>query len=302
MAGYVDALKYMIQNEAKSIEAVSLLEKWLKKSNTGEQADLYTLRREVLELHELREDREDAEPKKKPAVPEVLDDVPVQLRKIGEGEEASASGSAQGGVMAEKVKQLEELRQAAEARRKGLLSQGGGDDSSSASYESSYESEEKKDAAAEKEEEKTAAEKDKEEEPQELEVEAKEKDAAAKEEEEKHAAEKGKDEEPKVFDPDTEDLWSLMCAYDEGLGVDFSQLTDGTLQKRVEEFMSLVRLPPGQWQHGEGIRLEELLGDLSASLEATRASQREEIRKIQEKLDEEKENLAKAESIVEEIQ
>ncbi|CAE7263584.1 unnamed protein product, partial [Symbiodinium necroappetens] len=161
---------------------------------------------------------------------------------------------------------------------------------------------EKKDAAAEKEEEKTAAEKDKEEEPQELEVEAKEKDAAAKEEEEKHAAEKGKDEEPKVFDPDTEDLWSLMCAYDEGLGVDFSQLTDGTLQKRMEEFMSLVRLPPGQWQDGEGIRLEELLGDLSASLEDTRASQREEIRKIQEKLDEEKENLAKAESIVEEIQ
>ncbi|CAE7257883.1 unnamed protein product [Symbiodinium microadriaticum] len=161
---------------------------------------------------------------------------------------------------------------------------------------------EKKDAAAEKEEEKTAAEKDKEEEPQELEVEAKEKDAAAKEEEEKHAAEKGKDEEPKVFDPDTEDLRSLMCAYDEGLGVDFSQLTDGTLQKRMEEFMSLVRLPPGQWQDGEGIRLEELLGDLSASLEDTRASQREEIRKIQEKLDEEKENLAKAESIVEEIQ
>ena len=95
-----------------------------------------------------------------------------------------------------------------------------------------------------KEEEKNAAEKGKEE-PQ-FEVESEEKDAAAKEEEEKSAAEKGKVEEPKVFDPDTEDLWSLTTAYDEWLGVDVSQLKDGNLQKQMEDFMKLVRQPPGQ--------------------------------------------------------
>ena len=217
---------------------MSLLEKWLKKSKTGGQTSLYALRHQVLELNEMREDPktegESAEPQIKAGVPEVLDDLPVQLKKTGgseegkeakEGEEASASGSAQGGVMAERVEQLEEMRK---ARRKGRLSRGGGGDSSSSSYESSSESEDKKDAAAEKEEEKNAAEKGKgEEEFEEIEVETEEKDAAAKEEEEKNAAEKGKEEEePRVFDPDTGDLWSLMSAYDEWLEVDFRQLTD----------------------------------------------------------------------------
>ena len=82
MGAYVGALKFMIENEARSIEAVSLLEIWLKKSKDVEKVGLKQLRESVLELNELREDR-------KQPVPEVLDDVPAQIRRRAEIQEAA---------------------------------------------------------------------------------------------------------------------------------------------------------------------------------------------------------------------
>ena len=97
MEVYVKTLKYMITEEAKSIEAVNLVELWLEKSTEGERIDLRALRESVLELNELRED-------KPRSVPEVLDDVPTQSKV---SKEAAASSEKKDEEVMEKKKEEE---------------------------------------------------------------------------------------------------------------------------------------------------------------------------------------------------
>ena len=107
-----------------------------------------------------------------------------------------------------------------------------------------------------------------------------------------------------------------MTACDDWLAVDSSQLKDPSLQAEMES-ASLVQQPLSQWQDGEALKLESLLMDMKAKLADTRISQqvfnediesaekedekRVEIAKVQEKIEEAKASLEKAESIMEEI-